>query len=74
MSAWEIGMLSAKGRLRIPLSPLDWFQRLLRSPGIAVADITISALIASSLLPGFPPRDPVDRILLATAVKGITVL
>ena len=63
-------MLSAKGRLRIPLSPLDWFERLVRSPGIAVAELTIGALIASSFLPGTPPRDPVDRILAAAAREG----
>jgi len=70
MSAWEIGMLSARGRLRIPLPPADWFERLLRSPGIALAGLTTTALVASSYLPGSPPRDPVDRILAATAREG----
>jgi len=70
MTAWEIGMLSARGRLRMPLSPLDWYERLLRSPGIAAVDLTARALIASSFLPGSPPRDPADRILVATAREG----
>ena len=67
MTAWEIGMLSARGRIRMPLTPLLWFDRLIASPGIALADLSARVLIASSFLPGSPPRDPMDRILVATA-------
>ena len=70
MTAWEIGMLSARGRVRMPLTPLLWFERLATSPGIALADLPARVLIASSFLPGSPPRDPVDRILVATAREG----
>ena len=70
MTAWEIGMLSARGRVRMPLTPLLWFERLLGSPGIALAELPARVLIASSYLPGSPPRDPVDRILVATAREG----
>jgi len=54
----------------MPLTPLLWFERLVGSPGIALADLTARVLIASSFLPGSPPRDPVDRILVATAREG----
>ena len=74
MSAWEIGMLSARGRLRMPLTPSVWFERLVRSPGIALAELPAHVLIASSFLPGSPPRDPADRILIATAREGDYVL
>jgi PIN domain nuclease of toxin-antitoxin system len=74
MSAWEIGMLSARGRLRMPLTPTVWFERLLRSPGIALADLPTRVFMASSFLPGSPPRDPADRILIATARDGDHVL
>lgn len=67
MTAWEIGMLSARGRIRMPLTPVAWFDRLIASQGIALADLPARVLIASSFLPGSPPRDPVDRILVATA-------
>ena len=67
MTAWEVGMLSARGRVRMPLAPLAWFDRLLASPGIGLADLTARILIASSFLPGSAPRDPMDRILVATA-------
>ena len=67
MTAWEIGLLASRGRLRSPISPERWFQRLLDVPGVRLADMPVELLIASSFLPGSPPRDPADRIIAATA-------
>ena len=67
MSAWEIGLLNARGRLVMSMSPEAWFEALLAVPGIMLADISVKILIASSFLPGTPPRDPADRIIAATA-------
>ena len=36
-------------------------------PGVTLADMSPDLLIASSFLPGKPPRDPADRIVAATA-------
>lgn len=67
MTAWEIGLLMARGRLSSPITPQAWFRRILEQPGVALAEMVPDVLIASSFLPGEPPRDPVDRILAATA-------
>jgi PIN domain nuclease of toxin-antitoxin system len=67
MSAWEVGLLAARGRLTISMSAQSWFERLLAIPGVDLADLSIGILIASSFLPGDPPRDPADRIIAATA-------
>ncbi len=67
MTAWEIGLLNARGRLAMAMLPEDWFQALLDVPGMALADLTPKILIAASFLPGEPPRDPADRIIAATA-------
>ena len=67
MTAWEIGLLVARGRMNLLMPPERWFERLLRAPGLRLAEMSIGVLIASSFLPGSPPRDPVDRILAATA-------
>ena len=67
MTAWEIANLASRGRLRLPLSPVAWFDRLLSTPGLALAELLPVILINSCSLPGLPPRDPVDRILIATA-------
>lgn len=70
MSAWELGMLVARRRLLMAMAPEAWFRRLLAVPGVALAALTPETLIASSFLPGEPPRDPIDRILAATARAG----
>jgi PIN domain nuclease of toxin-antitoxin system len=67
ISAWEVGLLVARGRLKLLITPQRWFQRLLEAPGVRLADMSPELLIASSFLPGEPPRDPVDRIIVATA-------
>jgi PIN domain nuclease of toxin-antitoxin system len=67
MSGWEIGLLVARKRMTISMAPEAWFQRLLGVPGVALAALEVATLVASSFLPGSPPRDPVDRILIATA-------
>lgn len=67
ISAWEIGILVAKGRLRIALSPEAWFDALMELPGMRLAPLTPAVLIASTSLPGPAPRDPADRIIAAAA-------
>lgn len=67
MTAWERGLLSARGRLASPVSPLVWFQRLIGEANLFLADLSPEILIESSFLPGSPPNDPADRIVISTA-------
>ena len=67
VSAWEIGMLVSLGRLQLSIRPERWFANLFEAPGVQLADMSPDLLIASSFLPGRPPRDPFDRIIVATA-------
>jgi PIN domain nuclease of toxin-antitoxin system len=67
ISAWEIGMLASRGRIILQMSPQKWFERLVEAPGIRLADMPPSVLVASSSLPGDSPKDPADRIIAATA-------
>jgi PIN domain nuclease of toxin-antitoxin system len=67
ISAWEIGLLISRNRLGLSTTPERWFQRLLAVDGVQMAELSPAILIASSFLPGEPPRDPADRIILATA-------
>ncbi len=67
ITAWELGVLAARGRLKSPLSPQRLFSRLLELAHVRLADMSPDVLIQSSFLPGMPPRDPADRILAATA-------
>jgi PIN domain nuclease of toxin-antitoxin system len=74
MSAWEIGMLMSKGRLRSPLTANDFVDRALDAMQARFCDLTPELLIDSSFLPGSPHGDPTDRILMATARKMDMVL
>jgi PIN domain nuclease of toxin-antitoxin system len=75
MSAWEIGMLTAHGRLQLLIRPERWFANLFDAPGVALAPLSPDMLIASSYLPGRPPKDPTDRIIAATARElGATLI
>lgn len=67
ITAWEIAILSEKKRILLTLRPEIWFRKLCGLPGVRLADLSPSVLIASTTLPGEPPADPADRILIATA-------
>lgn len=75
ISAWEVGSLGSRGRLALVRDPQVWFDSVSRSNGIEVAELSPAILIASSFLPGRPPRDPADRIVIATArALGLAVV
>ncbi len=67
VTAWEIALLMSRGKLASPLTPERWFDRLLATPGVEVAPLTPSIMVAAAYLPGAAPRDPADRMLVATA-------
>ena len=67
ISAWEIAMLAAKGKIALALDPNTWFERFCELPSATLATMPVSVLVASTTLPGSPPPDPADRILIATA-------
>jgi PIN domain nuclease of toxin-antitoxin system len=67
VSAWEIGLLVAKGRLRLFLDPMTWIETFLSRPGIRLTSLSIAAATRSSFLPDPFHADPADRLLVATA-------
>ena len=75
ITAWEVGLLVARGRLTMIVTPQLWFARLLDVSNVRLADMSPDLLISSSFLPGAPPRDPADRIIAATAREyGYTLM
>ncbi|HET6764908.1 MAG TPA: type II toxin-antitoxin system VapC family toxin [Longimicrobiaceae bacterium] len=67
ISAWEVAMLQAKGRLRLGMDTAEWVRRALAAPGVRVAELTPQVAVDSAELPGEVHGDPADRILMATA-------
>lgn len=75
ITAWEVGMLTSRGRLQLLIRPERWFANLFEVVGVQLADMSPDLLIASSYLPGKPPKDPTDRIIAATARElGATLI
>ena len=67
ISIWELAMLEAKGRVRLSRSIDEWVRAALSARGIQFLAMTPEIAIQSARLPGKPPGDPADRILMATA-------
>lgn len=74
-SAWELGILVSRSRLRLERPVLNWFEDFLDKGQITLAAPSVPMLVDSSFLPGIPPADPADRIIIATArAMNLTIL
>ena len=75
ISAWEIGLLVARGRLSLTMPPSRWWDLSVSRIGLEIAPMPPELLIASTQLPATPPSDPADRIIAATAREnGLRVM
>ncbi|MDD9910340.1 MAG: type II toxin-antitoxin system VapC family toxin [Ahrensia sp.] len=66
ITAWEVGLMSAKGRLKLPTEPQRWLEQFMRV-GVQYCDMSARILIQSTTLPNCAGQDPADRIIIATA-------
>ena len=60
-------MGSAKGKLTLPLNPLEFFNRFLARMDARLCALSPEILVESSYLPGLPHQNPMDRIIMASA-------
>ena len=67
ISVWEIGALTARGRIQLSIPLRDWVDKALSIPGLRFLALDAAAAVESTLLPGDPHADPADRFLIATA-------
>jgi len=44
ITAWEVGMLSSRGRLQLLIRPERWFANLFEAPGVRLADMFVRYL------------------------------
>jgi PIN domain nuclease of toxin-antitoxin system len=72
VSAWELGMLTAKQRLRFSVPVREWVLQMLEHTGFRLLPLDVDAALDASYLPGTLHGDPADRLLVATArVHGL---
>ena len=75
ISAWEIGLLVARGRVRLGKALAPWLGDALAAPGLNVATLTPHIAAASCVLPEPFHPDPADRMIVATARElGATIV
>lgn len=67
ISAWEIANLVRKSRIAFTLPVANWFRQTTGKMAAATPQLTVDILTNSCDLPGSPPDDPADRIIIATA-------
>lgn len=71
-SFWETAMLQAKGRIRLSQDVRSWRARLLRDGLVEIPVDGDIALLANELEDFH--GDPADRIIVATALSGHTLV
>lgn len=67
MSAWEIAMLVARGRLELATDYKEFIRQTEKLAFVRFIDLDNTILVNSVNLDGFPEKDPCDRIIVATA-------
>ena len=72
VSAWEIGLLMKRSRLRLSVSLDEWLEKMAARPGVQFVDLDITAAAHSTQLPEPFVQDPADRFLVPTA-RTLTV-
>jgi PIN domain nuclease of toxin-antitoxin system len=74
VSAWEIAVKCAAGRLSLPEEPAVWVASRRERNGVASLAITEEAAVQVTKLPVLH-RDPFDRMLVCQAVsEGLTIV
>lgn len=67
ISAYEIGLKAARGALKLPAPPEEWFPEILAHHGVQEVLLSAAEGLCASALPRLH-NDPFDRIIVATAL------
>ena len=68
ISVWEIAMLVARGRLELTIDVHSWMAHVQALPYFTFVPVDNAIAMRSVHLEGFAPRDPADRMIVATAL------
>lgn len=66
MTAWELGLLVSRGRIKLRLSLEAWLQ-VVADRGAIMIPVTKNIALDAGSLPGDIHGDPADRMIIATA-------
>ena len=66
ISGFEIAIKAARGKLKLPHPPLEWFEKIVEHHGLDVLSLELNVCIAAAQLPPIHD-DPCDRFIIAAA-------
>ena len=69
ISAWELAMLVAKGRIALSMDIAEWLSVVSQIEEVTFVPVDNEITVKSIELPGEFHKDPADRIIVATARK-----
>ena len=67
ISAWELAMLVARGRLDLSMETETWLSHVAAIETVRFAPVDNTIAVHSVTLPGEFHKDPADRIIVATS-------
>ena len=67
ISVWEVAAKAALGKLVLDRDVRQWVRFASTYPGVNVVPVEPSDALESATLPGDPPRDAADRVIIALA-------
>ena len=74
ITGFEIGIKYRAGKLELPCTPNEWFEKIIEHHDLSVIKVDININIKATELP-LIHRDPCDRFLIATAlIHDLTVV
>jgi PIN domain nuclease of toxin-antitoxin system len=66
ISGFEVAIKVAKGKLKLPAPPQEWFESVVEHHGLALLPLELNVCIAAAQLPPIHD-DPCDRFIIAAA-------
>jgi PIN domain nuclease of toxin-antitoxin system len=69
VTVWEIALLVDTGRIDLYIPVEGWVERFLDRPGIEAVPLSYRAASRAYQLHDLEHRDPVDRLLISTAIE-----
>lgn len=74
ISGFEVAIKAGRGKLKLPLGPHEWFERVVEHHGLTVLPLELKVCVAAAELPSIHD-DPCDRFIIATArLNQLTVV
>ena len=69
ISAWELAMLVARGRMALSMDVSEWLAVVGQIDAVTFVPVDNELAVRSTQLPGEFHKDPADRLIVATARK-----